>query len=141
MTEDPRKTASDPYRLQVSEVSDSIQSVFELSTRIDERVLAMMKKQEELERKMDVQLLSLQAVSQRVAILEAKAGDDTLTNQMMEVRKTTHDMEMKIQLLEGDTNRNTARWSNIFSFVVQIVWCVFAAYVLYKLGLQAPVSP
>jgi polyhydroxyalkanoate synthesis regulator phasin len=133
MSEAPRR-ASAEYSAQVSE---SIRSVFELTTRIDERVQIMMKKQEELERKIDAPMALSQAIATRVAILESK----TTVALEAEVKATSEEVRVlasKVQDLEGTHGRTKEGWKQAIGFVVQLLWVVVAAYVLYKLKLQGP---
>jgi uncharacterized coiled-coil protein SlyX len=145
-----------------NQVSESIKNVFELSTRIDERVQLMMKKQEDLEKKLDAQMQKTNDMTTRVTVLESqvqKASDmnnrlaalESKNNNQEKIKEISesvtgiaaivHNMELKVQSLEGNTKRQEARWKTIFGFVVQLIWVVLAAYLLYRLGLQSPGGP
>jgi outer membrane murein-binding lipoprotein Lpp len=114
--------------------------VFELSTRIDERVQLMMKKQEELERKIDVPVQLANSINNRVGILESKSTAH-LESQVEQLSNTVRTLESKVQDLQGSTGRAGERWKQMIGFAVQLLWVVVAAYVLYKLHLQAPAVP
>jgi predicted nuclease with TOPRIM domain len=133
----PKRVLGEQYYNQVSE---SIRNVFELTTRIDERVQLMMKKQEELERKIDNAGTLSNAVNTRVSLLESK-NNNHIESQLDQLNTTVNDLRSKVQELEGDTSRSGERWKQIMAFAVQLVWVIVAAYVLYKLHLQSPAVP
>jgi chromosome segregation ATPase len=141
MSEQPRRVLGEQYYNQVSE---SIRNVFELTTRIDERVQLMMKKQEELERKIDVPVTLANAINNRVSVLESKTTTHletairSLEGQLSDAENFIRSLESKVQNLEGDTSRSGERWKQLSGAVIQLVWVVVAAYVLYKLNLQSP---
>lgn len=105
------------------QTAESIQKLCDLSTRIDERVKAIQINQKELES-------SFKVVQQKVAVLESKDFGD--------LRKELTQLEKRIIALESDSGQSKDRWNKIFTFVLQIIWVVLAAWLLMKLGLQAP---
>ena len=150
------------YFLQVSE---SIKDLFELSTRIDERVQAIMKKQDETDNKLESMNESIGKMSSRISVLEAKTPElykkdigtlfdrihennihlenlknksDTNVPIIQAVEERSHRNTADIQQLKGQTQENEGRWKSAFGFVIQIVWVILAAYLLFKLGIQAP---
>lgn len=126
------------YYLQVSE---SIKSVFDLTTRVDERVQLMMKKQDDFERKLDERLAVSHALDGRIKVLESRIGNDTLSEEIGELEETVHKLEMQIAALQIASGGSEDRWKTIVTFVIQIAWVLLAAYLLTKLGLQAPAVP
>lgn len=128
--------SSRDYYLQVQE---SIKSIYDLTTRIDERVLALMRKQEELERKLDEQLKSDHSLDTRVAHLE-RVKDERIP-QLDTVKNNLHKLEIDMQAVKITQGGQEGRWKSIVSFVVQIAWVILAAWLLVKLGLQAPAVP
>jgi len=130
----------------LSQTSDNIQKLFELSTRIDERVKAIQSKQEDLdERIADVVRVHVQ-IMQKVAVLESQIGGERsfavrLEECHKEVNAELIKLDKRLSLVEGQTNTSQDRWNKIFTFVIQIVWVILAAYLLTKLGIQAPAVP
>ncbi len=119
------------------QVSESIKSVFELSTRIDERVQLMMKTQKGMEDKIDSMMHQQNDIDGRVMVLESKNGT-LLQEDIDKLEENFHRLEMRIQIMEGQTNRQEGRWRTILNFWFQILWVVLAAYILYKFNLQTP---
>lgn len=128
--------SSRDYYLQVQE---SIKSIYDLTTRVDERVLALMRKQEELERKLDEQLKSDHDLDTRVANLE-RVRDERIP-ELDTVKNGLHRLEIDMQAVKITQGGQEGRWKTIVSFVVQIAWVILAAWLLVKLGLQAPAVP
>lgn len=123
-----------------TKVVESIQTIFDLTARIDERVHLMMQQQKELEKKIDNQLVSFNELNVRVRMIESKDGDH-LTKEVAEFKEQLHKFEMKIQKLEGNSEGQETRWKTIFNFGLQLVWVILAAWLLFKLGIQAPAVP
>jgi len=124
------------YYLQVQE---SIKSIFDLTTRVDERVLAMMRKQEEFERKLDEQLKNDHDLEVRTSNLE-RVRDERVP-ELDKVKEDVHRIEIEMQAVKISQGGAEGRWKTIVSFAVQIAWVLLAAYLLMKLGLSAPQVP
>jgi hypothetical protein len=119
---------------------DSLQTIFDLSARIDERVHLMTQQQKELERKIDTQLDALNDLNVRVRVIEGKNSDHLIT-ELATVRDQLHKFEMRLLKLEGGQEGTEARWKSIFTFGVQLIWVILAAWLLFKLGISAPAVP
>lgn len=132
----PESNINRDYYLQVQE---SIKSIYDLTTRVDERVLQLMKKQEELERKLDEQLKSDHNLDTRVANLE-RVRDERIP-ELDTVKNNLHRLEIEMQAVKITQGGQEGRWKTIVSFVVQIAWVILAAWLLMKMGLQAPAVP
>jgi len=155
-------TVGEQYFLQVSE---SIKNLFELSTRIDERVQVVMKKQDETDKKIENMSDSISKMSARLSVVEATSPDsykrdigklfdrvhdtnlhlESLQNKcdtnipiIQASDERSHQNAANIQELQGQSQQNEGRWKSAFGFVIQIVWVLLAAYLLFRLGLQAP---
>ena len=117
------------------EVSESIKSVFDLTSRIDERVKLLMKKQDELDRKLEDYLKITSEIDGRIRVLESnKEALSYLGN-------TVHTLELDLQQVQIKTTGHENKWKTIISFAMQIAWVILAAYLLLKLGIQAPAVP
>ena len=123
------------YYIQVTE---SIKSVYELTTRVDERQQLMMSKVEQLENKLDNQFKEYKDLDGRVRVIESKGNGPV---DLVQVREELHKQNVRLQALEISTKGQEGRWRNIFSFVTNLIWVILAAYILFKLGIQAPDIP
>lgn len=162
MGDSVNNTAGEQYFLQVSE---SIKNLFELSTRIDERVQVIMKKQDEIDKKIETMNASIGKMSTRLSVVEAKNPDaykrdigklfdrvhetnldlKSLQNRyeanvpiIHDLDKRSHKNVANIQELQSQSQQNEGRWKSVFGFIIQIIWVILAAYLLFKLGLQTP---
>ena len=121
------------------EVSESIKSVFDLTSRIDERIKLIIKKQDQMERKLDERLQAFSGIEGRVHVLEA--GCTGSVKDLSSLGQTVHTMEMNLQQVQFKTAGHENRWKTIVSFAMQIAWVILAAYLLVKIGIQAPIVP
>jgi chaperonin cofactor prefoldin len=121
--------------------SENIQKLFDLSTRIDERVKAIQDKQSHMDRRIDEVIHQNFALIQKVAVLESKDISGLFQENFDEMEQNIEDLDRRLLALEGDHGRHNERWNKIGSFVIQLIWVVLAAYILTKLHLQAPSVP
>lgn len=124
----------------LSQTSENIQKLFELSTRIDERVKEIQNKQTGFHDRLEKIMSGQQNVSQKVAVLESKDGS-ILVEDVDDCKKELATLDKRITIVEGSTDQSKDRWNRMFTFVVQLVWVVLAAWLLVKLNLQAPDIP
>lgn len=129
---------SDLYYTQVSE---SIKSIFELTTRVDERVQYIMKKQEELDKKIDVHMQSINELNSRIKVLESKTNAVELAEEINVLYNKFHDFDLRLNKMELENSKHESRWKTTISFVLQLIWVILAAFILYKLGIQSPQTP
>jgi hypothetical protein len=57
------------------------------------------------------------------------------------VKTELHKLEIEMQAVKIAQGGAEGRWKTIISFAVQIAWVLLAAWLLMKLGLQAPAVP
>lgn len=124
----------------LSQTSENIQKLFELSTRIDERVKEIQNKQAGFHERLEKVISGHQEMLQKVAVLESKDGA-ALIEDVDECKKEITSLDKRLAVVEGSTNRNKDRWNRIFTFVIQLVWVLLAAWLLVSLNLQAPAVP
>ena len=142
---DGNKKPNDSY---YGQVSDSIKGVFEMTARIDERVQLMMKKQDELDNKIDLQIAFNNQLAARLSVLENDRSVESLEHNMEKVwaeinqnKAQIHDLDKSLQGIQGSSDRQENRWKGVLGFVVQLIWVILASYILYRLGIQSPNLP
>jgi len=151
---------SEKYISYDREVSNSIKSLFDLTTRIDERVEQLManhaiynKKLESCSDKCNQKSESynnkINELLTKVTILEKTTNhsddiddiDKEINNLLIKINSLElNHLEIK-KTLEANNAKVERRWGTIVNFVLQLLWVVIAAYLLYKLGIQAPNVP
>lgn len=126
---------ADPRGRYPEAVAESIRSVFELATRIDERVLLMMKKQDALDGRLDDSLSLYNQINSRVCVLESKTIAP-LEAEVAKQRESVRALESSVQDLRGDTGRAGDRWKQAVQVGLQVLVAIAAAYAIYKLKLK-----
>lgn len=58
--------------------------------------------------------------------------------ELKELKELKHELKIKIQELEKQHDQNSEKWRRLIDFSVQLIWVAMAAWLLTKLGLQAP---
>jgi len=115
----------------------SINSMLDLVTRIDERVLALTQKGLNLEKELDLQLDSLNELYSKVQVLESQNSKTDIKN----LENDYHNINLRIQTLENSSSKQELRWKSMLTFAIQLIWVILASYLLYKLGIQSPEVP
>ena len=115
---------SDEYYTQVSE---SIRSVLELTTRVDERVAYLIKQQDEVESKLADHIENHRELNTRVSILESQNGE-AIKKHVQDLNRNIHEIEMKIRMIEKDSQRNEGRWKIIANFVLNVFLCLLSSF-------------
>ena len=132
---------SDEISVQIlAQSSENIQKLFDLSTRIDERVKAIQSNQFNLENRIESLVSSNHASMQKIAVLESR-DIKYLDIKISECEKQASVLDRRLMTVESATGQNQDRWNRIMSFVIQLVWVILAAWLLLKLNLQAPAVP
>lgn len=132
---------SDDISVQIlAQSSENIQKLFDLSTRIDERVKAIQTNQANLESKIESLVTSHNLAMQKIVVLESR-DVKYFDSKLSECEREISSMDKRLSTVEASSGQNQDRWNKIMSFVIQLVWVILAAWLLMKLNLQAPAVP
>jgi predicted nucleic acid-binding Zn-ribbon protein len=132
---------SDDISVQIlAQSSENIQKLFDLSTRIDERVKAIQANQASLENRIEALFGSHNIAMQKIVVLESK-DLKYMENKLTDCEKEISVLDKRLCGVEASSGQNQDRWNKIMSFVIQLVWVILAAWTLTKLHLQAPAVP
>lgn len=121
----------------LSQASENIQKLFDLSTRIDERVKTILIVQHDMDDGMASLLKNHNELLQQVAIMESKDTDIKIH----ECEKALIAMDKRVSAVEGSSNQGQDRWNRAVTFGIQLVWVILAAWLLMKFNLQPPAVP
>ena len=124
----------------LAQTSESIQKLFDLSTRIDERVKFIQSKQADVDGRLTGVVTNHLEVIQRLAVAESRL-EALDVDAVEDLEKIVHTLDRRIISLEQTSKGHEHRWNAIFQFAVQLIWITLAAYVLYKLNLNPPPVP
>lgn len=125
----------------LAQTSDNIQKLFDLTTRIDERVKSIQHKQSDINDRVDSVVQTHIQIMQKIAVLESKHEEDDyskLSAEINSVLKDLTELDKRITFVESVSGTQQERWKTVTNFVIQLIWIVLAAWVLMKLNLQAP---
>lgn len=124
----------------LAQSSENIQKLFDLSTRIDERVKAIQANQTNLESRIESLIGSHNVAMQKIVVLESR-DVKYLDSKLSECEREISSMDKRLSTVESSSGQSQDRWNKIMSFVIQLVWVILAAWLLMKLNLQAPAVP
>ncbi len=125
----------------LTQAAESIQNLFELSTRIDERMKSLQSQHDAMAARFEVGVMRQMDILEKLAILEFKSNDNGVPARLADCERLLADMDKRLANLEGTQGRQADRWNKFASFVIQLAWVILAAYLLTKAQLQPPLSP
>lgn len=116
-----------------SEVSSSIKMVFDLTSRIDERVKILVEQHAEACERIDKLMDRQEGIMNRLTMLESRdfAG---LKSEVNEVRKSVRAVESDVNLLKKDSQSHDYRWEKVVDWGFKIFVAVFSAFLAWKLS-------
>jgi hypothetical protein len=124
----------------LSQTSNSIQKLFELSTRIDERVKNIQIKQGEVDEKLEELMNLNNHFVQRLIVVEQRNGN-AVKLKIEEMVKDLIEFDKRLAAIEQTSKKQENRWNGAFDFFFKMIWIVLTAWILYKLNLQPPLTP
>lgn len=124
----------------LTQVSDNIQKLSELSTRIDERVKSIQSKQDDFDIRMAEVIKTNTELMHRLIVLEQTNGQ-SLRVTVDDTAKQVVDIDKRLIQLELSSNKQESRWNGIIQFGIQLAWICLASWVLFKMGLNSPAVP
>lgn len=124
----------------LSQTSDNIQKLFDLTTRIDERVKMIQEGQEETNVQVKEIVTDNHQLLTRIITVEANSNKNAHID-LAKYFDQMSNIDKRINALEHANKGSENRWNKIFTFSIQLIWVVIASWVLYKLQLSPPNLP
>jgi uncharacterized phage infection (PIP) family protein YhgE len=136
------------------EVSDSMKLMYDLTSRIDERVKNLVETQSETNDRMDKLMERQEGIMSRLSVLENKNGVHKdiakIEEDIKELQKGITSMgrlhqqevinngqlQQRIIMLEASNSSNVDKWRNVFAMISNIIVIVFGGIILWKLGIK-----
>lgn len=103
---------------------------------IEKNQNALIEKLEDLKKEINNFEKKLISKDSKTTILQNKVKD--LKESLDQIIEKVQKFEVKMESIHLRTADSESKWSNIIDFFVKIFWVIVVAYLLYKLGLQAP---
>lgn len=117
------------------EVSESIKLVFDLTSRIDERVKHLVEQHNEANQRIEKLMERHENILSRLSVLENKNGHG-MKEDITELKKDFHAMEIKVAAIEMQTTRHEDKWKTIGDFIFKVTVAVVGAVIVWKLTMK-----
>lgn len=121
----------------LAQTSENIQKLFDLITRVDERVKSIQDKQHEFDSRMEDIIKIQNQLMQKVAVLESR-DHSSVAIKLHECEKQLVNIDKRLGAVETASGANSSRWNHVFDFVIKLIWIILAGWVLTKLEIQPP---
>jgi hypothetical protein len=115
-----------------SQVSESIKLVFDLTSRIDERVKVLVEQHQEANSKIERLMDRQENLLSRISVLESS---DQRTD-VDAVQKDIHGIQVRLSTLEIHNQGHQNRWDKTVDFIFKIAVALVSAFALWKLGIK-----
>jgi len=126
----------------ISKNVENIQKLFDITTRVDEKLSQFQNNNKNLEEKIKENKENISDLVTKISIIQTQEQNIlNVLSQLEVVKNEISNCDKKITKLENEHGASNERWRNITSFVIQLIWVILAAYLLTKLNLQAPAIP
>lgn len=121
------------------EVNDSLKMVFDITSRIDERMKVLVENHNESKDKIEKLCDQQITLLNRLTILENKNGIEA----MHELRNEVNTLDQKIEgiserllYVEKEMTHSSNKWTSILDFIFKVGVVVIGSIILWKLGLK-----
>lgn len=150
---------------QYNQVTESIKSIFDLTSRIDERVKMLVERQNDADIRYDKVLELLQQLVNRVTILESKdisnvkidvneinkrvaimesfeakhnVEDIGAKQDIEDIKQKIHTLDLRVEAINMRTVTQEGRWAKLFDLVFKLTIMLIGGYLLFRFGWQSP---
>lgn len=106
-------------------------------TRLEEKILLAIKTQDVTAETLNEIMNNASETHARLKVIESQNMDESIKN----ITIILASVENRLSKLEEKENKNENRWSQIVSFITQLVWTLTACGILYKLGWNSLPTP
>jgi predicted nuclease with TOPRIM domain len=121
------------------EVNDSLKLVFDITSRIDERMKVLIENNNESKDKIEKLFDQHVIMLNRLSVLENKNNNQLITDLKNEVNiidgKVEHLSERLIHV-EKEMSQTSSKWAGVVDFIFKVGVVVIGSIILWKLGLK-----
>jgi hypothetical protein len=111
-------------------IRDSIESVINMVSRIDERIKILYEKDDEYKNNLDLVSEDIRSILQRVASMETTIHSDDIEA----IRRKMHELDIRTSNLDLSLSNHSDKWSKTVDWIFKIVLTFISTYAAYKLG-------
>src|SRR5438132_113664 len=109
----------------LTQTSDNIQKLFDVSIRIDERIKLIHSQQESLDRRFEELTKRQIETLQKIAVLESKDKmDKDMVEKLDKCEGSVVEIDKRVTKAEHDSTRHNDRWNKVGTLVIQLVWVI-----------------
>lgn len=116
-----------------TEVAHSIRSLFELTSRIDERVKSTAETSDRTEHKIEEVVRIQNEMISRISVLEKTANGGNKET-IDKLNTTVGDLDKRITGLEIGIAKSRTIWDKVTDYIMKILVAIAAAYFMWKFG-------
>lgn len=121
------------------EVNESLKLVFDITSRIDERMKILLESHNEAKERIEKLYEQQATILNRIIVLENKNNAEALNDLGNEVNiinsKVEHLSERLIHV-EKEMSQNSNKWAGFIDFIFKISVMIIGSVILWKLGLK-----
>jgi predicted nuclease with TOPRIM domain len=121
------------------EVNDSLKMVFDITSRIDERMKVLVENNIDLRDKIEKLYDQHVAILNRLVVLENKNSLQVLGDLKTDINSLEskfENMSGRLIHVEKEVTQNNSKWTNIVDFIFKLGVVVIGGIILWKLGLK-----
>lgn len=119
------------YDEYVDKLLETIKSVYQLTTRVEEKSNNIEKKQDSLEKEVRENKDLINNSSLKIAIIESKESEISQIKQdLIDLKKRQKETEDCLLTLTENNKINKNNWKIILNFIIQILIIIIAYYIL-----------
>lgn len=111
-------------------IRDSIESVINMVSRIDERIKILYEKDDEYKNNLDLVSDDISSILQRLASMETTIHSDDIEA----IRAKMHELDIRTSNLDLSLSNHSDKWSKTVDWIFKIVLTFISTYAAYKLG-------
>ncbi len=119
-----------------NEVNESLKLVFDITSRIDERMKALIQSNNESKERIEKLYDQHMALFNRITVLENKNNISDLQNEVNALEDKVASLSESLLHIEKDVAQNTNRWATIIDLVFKIGIIVIGGIILWKMGIK-----
>lgn len=115
------------------QVSESMKLVFDLTSRIDERVKMLVEQHGDASHRIEKLIEKIENLTGRLTVLENKDSNHSNTEDIHEMRKAIQLLEIKSASLESDSAQHENKWKIASDFVFKVITMFIGGLIAWKL--------
>lgn len=124
---------------QLRELTESLKSVFDLTSRIDERLKSLIESNSESKERIEKLVDNQTTMLNRLTVLENKnySSEITLLKNNIDVLEAQVDSIVnRVSSIENSIESHTTKWTMILDFAFKIAVVVISGIILWKMGIK-----